>query len=443
MWLAALAYAAVATFTVCFPAWPGHMNYDGLYAWTRSIEGIEHMTWPPTHSYLFWLSRKAGLGVGGLFAAQTFLLFLGAGLAAGLAIRSRVWALAAMGAFAAAFVAVPPMLGVALAHWRDVTVASFAMGSLALWLLAAQQRRPVLLVPAALMLGMSVSLRYNAFPLFALAAPLMVWRPFLEPKPSTGLRAFAAATLVLSVGLAWASWHWRLPDFKRLPPVTTAYQLQLFDLMGVSACADRNFLPPAVTDGYPITPAQIRQAYDPRHEQMAHEPGASDPPILKTDGGGAVSRAWREAIPKNLGCYLDHRRIVIVEQLGLAKRGVFYPAHGSIDENPYGLELARPALSRKVTAYVQRNAPEYWRRPAVLYGLALLVTGLLALRRDRRSLLMLALTGGAFANVALLFLIAPAADARYIFPSNVFCAFVIAAGVAMLLEGPGARAKGR
>uniref|UniRef100_UPI0028111992 hypothetical protein n=1 Tax=Phenylobacterium sp. TaxID=1871053 RepID=UPI0028111992 len=103
MWLAILAYAAVATFLICFPAWPGHMNYDGLYAYGRSFLGIEHMTWPPTHSYLFWLSRKAGVGVGGLFVFQTSLIFLGAGLSASLLIRSRFWALAAMAAFAVAF----------------------------------------------------------------------------------------------------------------------------------------------------------------------------------------------------------------------------------------------------------------------------------------------------------------------------------------------------
>lgn len=438
MWVAATAYAALAAFLVCFPAWPGQMNYDGLYAYSRSILGIEHMTWPPTHSYLFWLSRKAGLGTGGLFAFQTFLLFLGAGLSASLLIRSRLWALAAMAAFAASFVAVPPMLGVALAHWRDVTTGSFALAAVALWLLAARHRQPLLLLVSALMLGMSVSLRYNAFPLFALIAPLMVWRPYLAPKAGLPLRAFTALVLALGVGLAWASWQWRLPDLKRMPQPGTMYQIQLFDLLGVSACTDQNFLPLAITDGHPITPAQIREAYDPRHVQMAHEPQPGDaPPILKIPTG--VAEAWREVIPQHLGCYLDHRRIVMVEQLGMAKRDVFYPVHGGIDENDYGLKLSHPELSRKVSAYVQRNAPEYWRRPALLYALALAVTGLLALRRDPRTALVLALTGGAFANVALLFLIGPAADARYIFPSNVLCALAIAAGVALLIEGPGER----
>ncbi len=444
MALAALAYGVLMTLLICIPAWPGQMNYDGLYAYERSIRGIEHMTWPPMHSYLFWLSRTLGAGAGGVFAGQVLLLFFASGLAASIVIRSRLWALAAMAAFALAFLIVTPMWGVAIVQWRDVTVTSFAMGSVALWLLAAQRRQAWLLVPAALLLGLSVSLRYNAFPLFALIAPLMVWRPLLVPGAGASLRALAAAAVVISVGLAWASTQWRLPDLKRMPAAGTLAQIQLFDLLGVSACADRSFLPLSVTDGYPITAAQIREAYDPRHVQMAHEPTSTAPAILKgdNDGGRAIGRAWREAIPKNLGCYLDHRRIVMVEQLGMAKGTVFYATHLGIDENPHGLAPAHPELIARIQHYITHSAGEAWRRPAILYLLATLVTGLLALGRDRRTPLMLALLGGAYANLALLALIAPAADARYIFPSNVFCAFLIAAGVGMLIEGPAAK-KGR
>lgn len=444
MALAALAYGVLMTLLICVPAWPGQMNYDGLYAYERSIKGIEHMTWPPMHSYLFWLSRKLGAGAGGVFAGQVFLLFFSSGLAASLVIRNRLWAVAAMAAFALAFLIVTPMWGVAIVQWRDVTVTSFAMASVALWLLAAQRRQAWLLIPAALVLGLSVSLRYNAFPLFALIAPLMIWRPLLAPGARAPLRALATGALVVSVGLAWASTQWRLPDLKRLPAAGTLAQIQLFDLLGVSACADRNYLPLSVTDGYPITPAQIREAYDPRHVQLAHEKRSTAPAIGKgdADGGRSIGRAWREAIPDNLGCYLDHRRIVMVEQLGMAKGTVFYATHLGIDPNPHGLASAHPELIGKIQLYIVHHAGEAWRRPAILYLLATVVTGLVALRRDRRTPLMVALLGGAYANLALLALIAPAADARYIFPSNVFCAFLIAAGAAMLIEGPAAK-KGR
>ena len=48
------------------------------------------------------------------------------------------------------------------------------------------------------------------------------------------------------------------------------------------------------------------------------------------------------------------------------------------------------------------------------------VLGLLAAARNRQAaLLILALLAGVYAYPALLFVAAPAADARYIFPSNV------------------------
>lgn len=42
---------------------------------------------------------------------------------------------------------------------------------------------------------------------------------------------------------------------------------------------------------------------------------------------------------------------------------------------------------------------------------------------------------GAFAYAGLLFLVSPAADARYIFPSNVTCALLIAASLGIIVQG--------
>ena len=51
---------------------------------------------------------------------------------------------------------------------------------------------------------------------------------------------------------------------------------------------------------------------------------------------------------------MTNRTAVVVEQLGLAPAGVFYPTHGRIDANPYGLHLAHPDASQAVTDYVVR-----------------------------------------------------------------------------------------
>jgi hypothetical protein len=448
-WLTALAYAALATAAICYPVWPGQINYDGLHAYGASITGVENAVWPPLHAYLFWLSRTVGLGIGGLFVAQTFLIFFGVALSAGLMIRTRAGYAAALAAFAALVVLIAPMLGVMLVHWRDVTTASFAMTSLACWLLATRFQSRVWLALAALALGGGVAMRYNAFSFFALIAPLMVWRPFLDKPAGWSARATAVTALVISVGLAWASLQWRLPDFKRLPAAGTFTNVQVFDLLGVSACDGRSWLPPAVTRGQPLTGDQVRKLYDPRHSGLAFKPHPGLPQIYAIhryqtpELVAEADRAWREVLPRRFGCYLAHRNAVFVQQMGLAPDAVFYPTHGGIDANPYGFRLARPALSQALTDYVWRASAAWWRRPIWLYLGAAVATTILALRRDAHALLAAALLGGAVAGVALLYLVAPEADARHIFPGNVFCALVIAIGLARLAErAPSARGDG-
>lgn len=439
LWASSAVLGALATFAVCFPAWPGHFGYDPLYAYRTSITGIENMVWPPVHAYMFWVSRHLGLGAGGLFAAQVFILFFSAALSLGLLLRRRALAIAAAVGFFGLFILTPPLFGVAMSQWRDVPTGSFAMLAVGLWLCASAYRAWGFFVGAAVALAISVSLRYNAFPLFTLIAPLMVAQPFLGRTFSWRERGAAALTLVLCLGLAVASTQWRLPDLKRVDAANTQFTIQLFDLLGVSACSNESFVPPQLTGGVPLSGAQARELYDPRHAQMAYGPHAGVPQLDLTVPRTAelIDEAWRQAIPTHFGCYFAHRNIVFVEQLGLEKHHIFYPVHGAIDPNEFGLKLAHPSLSAAVTAYVIEASKPLWRRPFWLYVFAGVATLALLARRDPRSVLCLAVLGGAYGNVALLYLIGPAADARYIFPSNVLCAFLIALAAGIMLErGP-------
>jgi hypothetical protein len=433
-WIGALLYATAATVAVCWPAWPGYMSYDSLLAYEQSVTGVQTMTWPPLHSYLFWLSRSAGAGPWGLFLVQTFVLFAAAAVAANLVLRRGWQAAAALGLFAAAFVAVPPMLGTVMTQWRDATTASLGLAATAAWLLAARSRSAALLGLAAALIGCAVALRYNAFALFALIVPIMLWRPYIHGPATGGLRLFVAGCLAASLGLAWASTHWRLPDLQRLPAADNLAGIQEFDLIGISACAGRNYLPPAATDGWPITPAQIREIYDPRHVQKSFEPHEGVPAVQATDANGETAEYWRKVVPANFDCYLTHRLSVFIELMGIAKGAVFYPIHGTIDPNRFHIALAHPAASRAIAAYVNSRSAEPWRRPALLYLLATIAVVIVVVRRHRLALPLVALLGGGLAYPALLFVAAPAADARYIFPSNVFCAFVCSAGLVALLS---------
>jgi hypothetical protein len=433
-WLASLAFAALATLAVCFPVWPGFMSFDSVFAYRQAQESVQTMIWPPLHTYMFWLSDRAGLASGGVLVFQTFLLFASAGLILHLLVRNRIAALVLCGLFAALFIVFPTLLGSMLVHWRDVPTTSFALAGVALWLLAARYGAPLLLAPAAAAFGCAVALRYNAVVLIAFILLAFAWAPLLG-RPSRFARPFAILCVCAALATAWASTQWRLPDLKRMPPVSGFAATQAFDLVGISACADKDYMPLGMTGGVPLSAYHIRRNYNPQHMNLTFMPKPGVPPISDNDRDGKIPAAWRDAILKEPACYLSHRTTVFVEQMGLAEKGVFYATHIMIDPNPYGLTLAHKPYAELVGAYVMKSADPLWRRPVWLYAIAAALAGIALLRDRRQAPLLLALLGGAFAYAGILFLVSPAADARYIFPSNAVCALLIAASLGIVAQG--------
>lgn len=427
-WGLAAAYAAAVTAVATFPSWPGYMSFDSLLAYEQSFTGVQTMTWPPMHTYLFDLSRSLGAGAWGLFVAQAFVLFFAAAAILNMLVAGRRLALLALAGFALMFVAWPTLLSTLMAQWRDVPTASFTVLGFALWLEAARRRAAIWLVPAALAFGCAAALRYNAVGLIVLAAPLMVLSPYVGAPAPARARVLTALALVVALAGAWGSTRWRLPDLKMFPPPSNFAGVQEFDLFGISACAGRNYLPGAVTEGATITVDQIRRAYDPRHMNLTLAPKPGVPRLYDTDGHGSVAEHWRTAVLNEPGCYLHHRLAAMREQMGLVDTPVFYVAHGRIDPNRFGFQLAHPQVEKPVRDYLERNANDPWRRAGYLYLLALLVTPAAMLARRDQTLFLAAMLAGALGYPATYFLAGPAADARYVFASNVLCALLIVAG---------------
>lgn len=434
-WLALVIFAGVLTPLACYPSWPGYMSYDALLAYEQAVQGVQTALWPPLHSYMFQVSRMVGAESWGLFLAQTFVLILGAALILHVLTprRALAWTLCLF--FAGGLVFFPTLLGTLLAQWRDVPTAGFALLGVGLWLAAAQARSLPLLALGIISLSLSVGLRYNAFVLVGPALALMVWRPFLERGPAGPARAVTLVLLIAGLGAVWASSQWRLPDGVPLPNAQNFAATQQFDLVGISACAGYNYLPRAVTNGKPITVAQIRKAYDPRHLLLTLAAKPDVPLMVETSANGQIQASWLQVISREPGCYVAHRAAVAVEQMGMAKAEVFYPTHGNIDPNRFGLALRRPELSKIVVGYIERHADETVRRPWVLYALAVALGLLAAMVARAHAWLILALLAGAFGYPALLFLAGPAADARYIFPSSVVCLVIALASLGLMMRG--------
>jgi hypothetical protein len=127
----------------------------------------------------------------------------------------------------------------------------------------------------------------------------------------------------------------------------------------------------------------------------------------------------------------------------MMKTGVFYPTHGGIDANESGLSLARAGQAEQVRDYVVRNADDAWRRPWLIYVAAILLAGLAVVRDRRLAPVLGAMVAGAIAYAGILFLVAPAADARYIFPSNILALLAALTALGVLASPVATATKGR
>jgi predicted PurR-regulated permease PerM len=109
---------------------------------------------------------------------------------------------------------------------------------------------------------------------------------------------------------------------------------------------------------------------------------------------------------------------VFVEQMGMARASVFYPTHGAIDANRFDIRLARPDAAGAVNHYIAATVDKPWRRPVLIYLIATILTAACLWLRRIEGPVLLAMLLGACGYLGLLFIAAPAADARYIFPPN-------------------------
>jgi hypothetical protein len=426
---ASAALALVASALVCYPSWPGYMSYDTLFAYKQSIEGIATAVWPPLHAYLFFVSRKLGAEPGGLFFAQNYLLFFGTFLVFSVLLPGRLTMVFASAAFFAFCIYFPTVVGTLFVSWKDGTTAGFAMAGIAAWLVAVRTMGYPALMCAMFAFGLTMGMRYNAFPLIAPALLLMIYRPFVVRRRPWDI-GIAVSGISICLVLAYLSTVIRLPDGIRLASNTGFAAVQIFDLIGVSACAGKNYLPLEVSSRQPLTVKQIRQTYDSRHVHLSLAAKEGVPPLLETDGGGTVDKAWRRILVEEPLCYLIHRLKVFLWLIGAHPDGVFYPTHGGIDTNPYGFELANPLLSHWATMEVVRGANSVWRRPLLIYLSATVAVLYMLVATVFPFGVFLSIYVGAMSYAMALFFVAPAADARYLLPSNVFCLLLIVSAAA-------------
>jgi hypothetical protein len=424
---------ALAAGFVAGSVWPGLMSYDGLLAFTESARGITTSTWPPIHAYLLTLSGQFPMAPGSVIFLQVFCLGAGGVVVAFRLFRSTLQASLAAIVYLAALVLSPSVTGTLAVHWRDPLTAAFFALAAAAWIAPPGRSSWLGLILGVAAATVCLSLRYNAFPVVVPLTCLMVYRVWRYPPARPG-RLAAILLLLAPYPLAVASVTWRLPDLQRLPRVENISTTRLFDIVGVGACSGKSFLPVAPGAKMMAPPEILQKVYSPVHANLV----IAD---LRTRGYatkfslGELRAAWFEAVRHDPLCFLSHRRLVFLAQVGALKGDPFYITHNGIDPNPFGFRLARPDRAAAYVTGVAEQAHAYWNRPAVLLAVSLVLMLLSFRAAPSRRLVKLALALGAIGFTGLLFLVSPAADARYIVPALAAAALLAGISAADLLPG--------
>lgn len=423
-WLVA-ALGAVATWAMFAP---GYVSFDSVVQFHEALDARYSNHHPPLMAMLWGVVHPIVPGASGMLALQMAAWWFGVLLHAEASGRSplfRTIAVAVVGAF-------PPAVGLLGHVWKDgLLLALVALGS-GLLAMGCQRRSRAWLAWAIVVLAAASAMRHNAFAITVPLAIVAAWQFAIS------VRGRVAAT-ALAVGLMLGT----APAIERLPQVTRLEVWSvsaLCDLVGVSIRTGQMRIP-AVLHGPGLTPADL--AHDFRAwtcvSSLVLHPIKSDLVTRYTDTERAALRqAWR-ALPLDApGALAAHRWAVIKPMLGLDRTGV--PPDQILPLDRRDLPgLPAPALSAWQSTWISalaeaRTGPLFLPWVYLLATLPLIVLAWRR-RRDPSGQHALALAGGAWGTLAVLALVVPSSEFR-------FMAFAVACPWLMAILIAGSHARG-
>lgn len=407
---------------------PGVMSPDSLDQ-LRQAEAWRYSTTQPPIMTLLWSVLNI------IVAGPALMLLLQAAMWWGgwlLVVRRAVPARPA--SQAAVLLAIglwPPLFAMTGTVWRDVHMTLALLVAVGLLLQdPSVGRERMRLVFAGLLVAYASAVRINAiFSVLPLASwiAFRAWRALSSTSPGAASlpRRFAiplGAALVLGMALAGRVVNPALASRMWYP----VQNLQVFDLVGISARTGENLVPPALRNGNDA-PERIASFYSAFSCFPAYfTPSSADPKLigslrlLTTEDDAVlaeIASAWRAAIFAHPGAYLEHRAAVFAANMGWEDLPLHYPYERGVPPNTLGVSWHPSALSTRAYAWFDatlNHASWLWRPWLYLWGSLLVIWGAVAAWRQgvRSPEALLVVASGILYTLPYLFA-APAADLRY------------------------------
>lgn len=406
--------------------WPGHLSVDSVLGLHEGRFGVRETWNPAIFGWLLGVLDRIHPG-GALAAVLDGALLFGAWAALAV-LRPRASWLAPVAAVV--LLALPQALIYPAIVWKDVLFATASIAGFVVLAFAARNRfeRPLAaLATTALLFAAAGLFRQNGLILAmfaALAILVVTWPGGVRRAFALAggwLAGVAALTFILSIVAQ--------PDGVG-PPDSAGGRgvriLQTYDLVGAAAL-ERDRAMPRIDAARPTLDDRIRADAPKLYSPVRADPMVGDKAFgedMKALDKSALSAEWLRLVTADTGLYLRLRAD--------AFRWVF--ASPDIDKClPVHLGVTGPAPALKDLGMAPRLDREDGRlfnyvtwfldTPAMSHVafavLALVVAGLLLIRRDPADLVIVALQLGALAFAASFFVISIACDYRYLYALDV------------------------
>lgn len=386
--------------------------------------------YPAAPVYILRLFDIFGHGLTTMLQAQNYILLLGLFLIfqkiGSSTIKSTVSLLILL--------TFPTILGCMLVLWKDVTLSSLMVFSIALIYIAdsstiSTRNFHMVKWASLLLIVVSTLIRFNA--VTSTAILIVYW--VLKFYGNRGLKTSLLKFTIIIAFIFFANFlltSYSFPKLNKLPPNPMANVIMVNDLIGISKWSRTSLIPFDTENIKTINKASLEdidRIYSSLGAVVMAENNKSLGGIVKTHPSYYTNidifKAWITAVVEYPMSYLAYRWDIFSEIIGAKPYRTFEPTHfNRIDENPFGITFHERETTTYILDYIKQTSGITYGKPWALFLLSIISTLFIVTQRSyqkEEQLLCIFSFISAVFYIAPFFFVSGTGEVRYTFPTIV------------------------
>lgn len=366
---------------VLWICYPGFMSYDSIRMLEEARSSVMGDPFPAMPVYILRLFDFAGNGPVLMLQAQNFVLLLSfmmilQKLGASLIVSTKALL---------ALLAMPTVIGCMLVLWKDVTLTSLIMASVALIFCASQtaywDNRTLSFRVAKwvslLLLMIGTLVRLNA--ITATAVITIYWIVVFCSGQGWKIKGTTFITiLICMVASDRVINNYSFPDLNKLPSNTVIYGVMTYDLVGISHWSRISLLPIKLVDAEVLSKASISdidRIYSPLGIVAMNSTNAAQGDVVHLYAtkysNEDIVKAWLGAVYNHPLAYIRYRVDLFAEIIGAKFHGTYEPTHfNKIDKNQFDITFQDRTVTKLMIGYIWVASNSFIGKPWFVFLLS-------------------------------------------------------------------------